>query len=119
MSRTAVTPAGVAPNPNPVSPGIVAGGFVFVSGQTARDQDGVEAQTRAVLEKLGAILRAAGSDYARVARCGVYLKDVGDFQNMNAVYREFPTDPPARSTIGAPLAHPDVLVEIDCVATVS
>ena len=120
MSRKVVTPAGVAPNPNPVSPGIVAGGFVFVSGQTAREQQGVEAQTRAVLEKLGAILRAAGSDYANVARCGVYLKDVNDFQKMNAVYREFfPADPPARSTIGAPLAHPDVLVEIDCVATVT
>ena len=120
MSRKVVTPAGVAPNPNPVSPGIVVGDFVFVSGQTARDQQGVEAQTRAVLEKLGAILKAAGSDYAKVARCGVYLKDVGDFQKMNAVYREFfPTEFPARSTIGAPLAHPDVLVEIDCVATVS
>ena len=120
MSRKVVTPAGVAANPNPVSPGIVVGDLVFVSGQTARDRDGVEAQTRSVLEKLGAILKAAGSDYAKVARCGVYLKDVGDFQKMNAVYREFfPTDPPARSTIGAPLAHPDVLVEIDCVATVS
>ena len=120
MSRTVVAPAGVSPNPNPVSPAIIAGGFLFVSGQTAREQQGVEAQTRAVLEKLGAILHAAGSDYAKVARCGVYLKDVGDFQKMNAVYREFfPTDPPARSTIGAPLAHPDILVEIDCVATVS
>ncbi len=120
MSRKVVTPAGVAPNPNPVSPAIVVGDLVFVSGQTARDQQGVEAQTRAVLEKLGAILRAAGSDYTKVARCGVYLKDVGDFQKMNAVYREFfPTEFPARSTIGAPLAHPDVLVEIDCVATVS
>ena len=120
MSRKVVTVAGVPANPNPVSPGVVAGGFVFVSGQTAREQEGVEAQTRMVLEKVGAILRAAGSDYAKVARCGVYLKDVGDFQKMNGVYREFfPTDPPARSTIGAPLAHPDVLVEIDCVATLT
>ena len=120
MSRKVVTPAGVAPSPNPYSPGIVVGDLVFVSGQTAREGAGVEAQTRAVLEKLGAILKAAGSDYAKVARCGVYLKDVGDFQKMNAVYREFfPNDPPARSTIGAPLAHPDILVEIDCVATVS
>ena len=66
------------------------------------------------------ILRAAGSDYAKVARCGVYLKDVGDFQKITAAYREFfLTDFPARSTIGAPLAHPDVLVELDCVAAVS
>lgn len=84
------------------------------------EQQGVEAQTRAVLEKIGAILRAGGSDYANVARCGVYLRDVADVQKMNAVYREFfSTDFPARSTIGAPLAHPDVLVEINCVATVS
>ena len=120
MSRKVVTPAGMAANPNPISPAVVVGDFVFVSGQTARDQQGVERQTRAVLEKLGAILRAAGSDYGNVARCGVYLKDVADFQKMNAVYREFfPTDYPARSTIGAPLAHPDILVEIDCVATAS
>ena len=120
MSRKIVTLAGVAPNPNPVSPAAVVGDFVFVSGQTARDQQGVEAQTRTVLEKLGVILRAAGSEYAKVARCGVYLKDVDDFQKMNAVYREFfPNEHPARSTIGAPLAHPDVLVEIDCVATVT
>src|SRR5688500_11344474 len=119
MSSVDVTYACPPANPNPDSPAYVVGGFLFVSGQTAREQQGVEAQTRAVLEKIGAILRAGGSDYAKVARCNVYLKDVGDFQKMNAVYREFfPSDFPARSTIGAPLAHPDVLVEIDCVATI-
>ena len=67
MSRKVVTPAGVAPNPNPVSPAVAVGDLVFVSGQTARDQDGVEAQTRAVLEKIGVILGAGGSDYSKVA----------------------------------------------------
>src|SRR5688572_3478681 len=72
MSRKVVTVAGVPANPNPVSPAVAVGGFLFVSGQTAREQQGVEAQTRAVLEKIGAILRAGGSDYAKVARCNVY-----------------------------------------------
>ena len=120
MSRKVIIPAGAAPSANPLSPGVALGQLVFVSGQTAPEIKGVEAQTRAVLEKLGAVLRAAGSDYKNVARCGVYLKDIADFPKMNAVYREFfPADPPARSTIGCPLAHPDILVEVDCVAEVA
>lgn len=95
----------------------MVGRLVFVSGQTAAEVNGLGAQTRAVLEKLGAVLRAAGTDYANVARCGVYLTDMAGFKEMNVIYREFfPTDPPARSTIGCALAHPDILVEIDCVA---
>ena len=120
MSRKVITPSGVRASLNPLSAGIVVGQIVFVSGQVAPDVQGVEAQTRAVLEKLGAVLRAAGSDYPSVARCGVYLTDMADFPKMNAVYREFfPTEPPARSTIGCALAQPDILVEIDCVAAVS
>lgn len=119
MSRKVITPAGATPSTNPLSPGVAIGQLVFVSGQTAPEVSGVEAQTRAVLEKLGAVLRAAGSDYKNVGRCGVYLKDIADFPIMNAVYREFfPGDPPARSTIGCPLAHADILVEVDCVAEI-
>jgi reactive intermediate/imine deaminase len=119
MSRKVITPAGALPGTNPLSPGIAVGGLVFVSGQTAPDAKGVEAQARAVLEKLGAVLRAAGSDYKHVARCGVYIKDVADFQTVNAVYREFfPTDPPARSTIVCQLVQTDILVEVDCVGMV-
>ena len=51
MSRKIATPAGIAPNPNPVSPAVVVG-VVFVSGQTAREQQSVDGQTRAVLEKV-------------------------------------------------------------------
>ena len=120
MSRKVITATGTASSSNPFSPGIVVGQLVFVAGQTAQEIQGFEAQTRAVLEQLGAILRAAGSDYSRVARCGVYLKDITDYPMMNEIYREyFQTDPPARTTIGCPLAHPDILVEVDCVAEVS
>lgn len=119
MSRKVINSSS-SPSSNPLSPAVVVGELVFVSGQTAPEANGVEAQTRAVLEKVGSVLRAAGSDYAKVARCGVYLRDIADFPKMNAIYREFfPTDFPARSTIGCPLAHPDILVEVDCVATLS
>jgi 2-iminobutanoate/2-iminopropanoate deaminase len=114
-----IVPHGAIPSPNPLSAGVAVGRLLFVSGQTAADKSGVEAQTREVLEKLGAVLRAAGSDFAHVARCGVYLKDAGSFGEMNAVYREyFPRDSPARSTIICTLANADVLIEIDCVAEI-
>lgn len=119
MSRKVIVPEGTAASGSPLSPGVVVGKVLFVSGQVAPEVDGVEGQTRAVLEKLGQVLLAAGSDYASVARCGVYLKNIGDFERMNAVYREFfPTDPPARSTIECAMARPDILVEVDCVAAV-
>jgi aminoacrylate peracid reductase len=119
MSRKVIAPVGLPPSKSPLSPGIATGGYVFVSGQTAAECEGIEAQTRRVLEKMGEVLREAGSDFAHVARCGVYIKDMSTFAQMNAVYREFfPADPPARSTIKCDLAVPEVLVEIDCVASV-
>ena len=119
MDRTIVTPEGVPASKSPLSPGVRWGNVLYVSGQTASEAAGVEAQTRAVLEKLGAILRAGGSDYANVLRCGVYLSDIRMFEKMNAVYREFfSSAPPARSTIECKMADPRILVEVDCVAAI-
>ena len=118
MRREAISPADTPPLAH-FSPGVRFGSLVFVSGQTAHDAGGFEAQTRAVLEKIGAILRAAGSDYGQVLRCGVYLADVRHFQRMNEIYAEYFKDhPPARTTIECKLARPEILVEIDCVAAV-
>jgi reactive intermediate/imine deaminase len=119
VARKVIVPAGVTPSPNPLSAGIVSGNLLFVSGQTAANVDGIEAQTRAVLQRMGAVLAAAGTDHAHVLRCKIYLKDMSDFAKMNAVYREFfPSEPPARSTIGCVLADPRILVEIDAIAEV-
>ena len=116
-SRITVTPAGWPAPKSPLSPGVKWGNVLYVSGQTAPEVAGVEAQTRAVLEKLGAILRAGGTDYANVLRCGVYLSDIRMFEGMNVVYREFfSSAPPARSTIECKMADPGILVEVDCVA---
>lgn len=103
----------------PISQALVSGDLVFVSGQVCPDREGVVAQTRCILERIGLILRASGSDYRLVARCGVYLGRAEDFGAMNRVYREFFGDePPARTTIVCSLLDARMLVEIDCVARV-
>ncbi|MGV3724615.1 MAG: RidA family protein [Actinomycetota bacterium] len=113
-----------APRPSgPYSPAIVAGDFVYVSGQGPTDPatgkyvlDSVQAETRQVLRNVQTILEASGATLADVVKCNVYLADRKDFAAMNEAYKEFfPTDPPARTTVEA---HPpvDIRVEIDCVA---
>ena len=69
------------------------------------------------LENLKTVLAAAGTSLANVVKVNVYLADINDFKAMNTVYRQyFPEDQPARSTVGAPLARPELLVEIEMVA---
>jgi 2-iminobutanoate/2-iminopropanoate deaminase len=106
----------------PLSPGILAEGrFVYVSGQVPvrdgqRIEGGIEAETRAALDNVGDVLRAAGATFADVVSCRVYLADIDDFPAMNGVYKTYFSEPlPTRTTIGAPLVG-GVGVEIDCVA---
>lgn len=107
----------------PYSPAVIAGDFIYVSGQGPTDPatgqmvlDSVQAETRQVLKNIQAILEAAGATLENVVKCNVYLADRADFAAMNEVYREFfPNDPPARTTVQA---HPpvEIRVEIECVA---
>jgi 2-iminobutanoate/2-iminopropanoate deaminase len=100
---------------------------VFVSGQGATNPATGELaghtaamQTEQCLKNLQAILQAAGSDLPHVLRCGVFLVDMDDFQEMNAVYqRMFGDHRPARTTIqAAKLPGKGLRVEIDCIAYV-
>jgi 2-iminobutanoate/2-iminopropanoate deaminase len=109
----------------PYSQAIRAAGLVHCSGQIALDPASgqivgkdVTEQTERVLKNLVAVLKAAGSEPAKVVKCTVFLKSMGDFAAMNAVYgRYFGGDaPPARSTVAVAELPRDVLVEIDCVA---
>ena len=105
---------------SPLSPAVRYGDLLFISGQTAADGVGLEAQAHAVLKKIGELLRAAGGDFGDVLRCGVYLSDIRLRDRMNAVYAEyFKEEPPARTTIECKMADAAVLVEIDCVAAIS
>ena len=108
----------------PYSQAIKANGFVFTAGQVAFDPatgqivDGdVAVQTERVMQNLAAILKAAGTGFDKVVRCGVFLKSMNDFTAMNEVYgRYFPSAPPARSTVEVARLPKDVLVEIDVIA---
>jgi 2-iminobutanoate/2-iminopropanoate deaminase len=108
----------------PYSQAIKANGWVFVSGQVAIDPatqqllaGDAAVQAERVLENVGAILTAAGSELGRVVRSTVFLKDMGDFAAVNEIYaRYFPSKPPARSTVEVARLPKDVLVEIDVIA---
>jgi reactive intermediate/imine deaminase len=116
-------PAGGSQQAGAYSPGIVAEGrFVYVSGQGSL-RDGtvtgttVGEQTKVALANVAAVLESAGAGLADVVRCGVFLADIRDFAAMDKVYAgEFPPPLPARTTVGATLPLPGMLVEIDCVA---
>jgi 2-iminobutanoate/2-iminopropanoate deaminase len=101
--------------------------LVFVSGQGSTNpatgkiesaDPGV--QTEQCLRNVEAILKAAGTDLQHVLRCGVFLLDMKEFAQMNAVYqRVFGDHRPARTTIqAAGLPGEGLRVEIDCIAYV-
>jgi 2-iminobutanoate/2-iminopropanoate deaminase len=108
----------------PYSQAVRANGFIFVSGQISIDpatnqlvSGDISQQTARVLDNLKAILDAGGSSLDRAVKVGVFLKDMGEFAAMNAVYaRYFPSDPPARATVEIARLPRDVRVEIDIVA---
>lgn len=109
----------------PYSQAIVANGLVFCSGQIPLDpttgnvvEGGIDAQTHQVLKNLTAVVKAAGSDMGKVLKTTVFLQSMADFQAMNAIYGTyFPAPPPARSTVEVARLPRNVLVEIECIAT--
>jgi 2-iminobutanoate/2-iminopropanoate deaminase len=124
MERTASHTDNAPKALGPYSQAIIANGFVFCAGQTPVDpatgklvEGDVSVQTRRCLHNLAAVLESAGSGWAHAVKVSVFLKDLGDFAAMNAVYAEYmPTPAPVRSTVevaGLPLG---ARVEIDVVA---
>lgn len=123
MDRTVVSTQDAPAAIGPYSQAITLGELVFCSGQIPLRPDGtlqegdVAEQTRQVLANLVAVLRAAGSSPDLVLKTTVFLQDMNDFAEMNAVYSEFFTaQPPARSTIQVARLPRDVRVEIEAIA---
>jgi aminoacrylate peracid reductase len=120
MASKVITPKNAPPPLAPYSPGILAAGFVFVSGTLPMDKHGnpvgqgdVRVQTRAVLESIKEVLEAAGGTLADVVFNQIFIKDLADYKAMNEVYGEyFSKTPPARYCIRADLVKPEFLVEI-------
>jgi len=122
-SKQIITTGG---NPSlPFSPGVKAGGLVYVAGTLGTDAKGaiakgdVKAQTKQTLDNIAATLKAGGSSIANAASVLVYLRNASDFAAMNEVYSTYwQKDPPARTTVVVtqPLANADGLIEISMVA---
>ena len=108
----------------PYSQAIIAGDFVYCSGQIALDpQSGVlvsndvRMQTQQVLKNLSAVLDAAGCDVSCVVQTTVYLKSIEAFVEMNEEYAKFFVDhKPSRATVEVARLPKDALVEVSCVA---
>jgi 2-iminobutanoate/2-iminopropanoate deaminase len=101
-----------------------AGGFIFVAGTLGTKAGsfelvagGAKEQTRQTLANIQAILRGAGADLADVVKVNVFITDMAKFGEMNEAYLEFfPSEPPARITVGCSALALGAIVEIDCVA---
>ena len=112
-------------NPN-LSPATRFGNLVFVSGQTGRHPTtgetgkDIREQTRNVLERIKAVLEAAGTSLDNVLTATVYLVDRGDLAAYNEEYaRYFPSDKPARTTVTvAALNAPELRIEITVTACI-
>lgn len=111
----------------PYSQAVQAGDFVFVSGQLPLDpktgtlvERTIAAQTNQVLDNIEAILKAAGLSFDHVVKCEVFLKDMGHFKEMNALYTERfqGTIKPARQAFQVAMLPLDALVEISCIASI-
>ncbi|HET6579531.1 MAG TPA: RidA family protein [Gemmatimonadales bacterium] len=108
----------------PYSQATRVGGLLFTAGQTGFEpatgelvDGGIAEQTDRVLRNILAILEAAGLDLSSVAKTNVYLVDMADFAEMNAVYaRAFGEHRPARTTVAVAALPRGARVEIDAVA---
>jgi 2-iminobutanoate/2-iminopropanoate deaminase len=124
FTREAVSTNNAPQAIGPYSQAIKANGFLFSSGQVALDPatnnlitGGIVEQTEQVLKNLTAILQAAGSSWEKVVKTTVFLKDMGQFGQMNEVYGKVCKGaPPARSTVEVARLPKDVAVEIDLIA---
>lgn len=125
MQRQVVHTDKVPPAKVPLSQAIKTGGWVFASGQLGMDpktgrliEGGIRAETRQVCENLKAVLEAAGSSLANVAKVTIYMADLGELMAMNEVFSEyFPHDPPARTTFQAAALIAAARVEIEAIAS--
>ncbi len=108
----------------PYSQAVRAGKFLFCSGQIALDpatgllvEGDVAAQTRRVMQNVGAVLEAAGLSFRHVVKTTVFLASMDDFATVNGIYGEFfPADPPARSTVAVAGLPRGAAVEIEVIA---
>jgi len=116
-----------APAPiGPYSQAVIAGNFVFVSGQIPINPstgelvlDDIKTETKQVMENIKAILIEAGIDFSNIVKTSIFLKDMQNFAQVNEVYGSYFKDQfPARETVQVAGLPKNVNVEISVTAVI-
>lgn len=116
QERHVFNPPG-SPTNLPFSNGVQVGNTLYIAGMQGTKSDSIGAETRSCLENIKKVLDAAGFKPSDVVQVTVYLKDMNDFRNMNAAYKEFFPDPkPTRTTVEVARLFNDAHIEITSVA---
>ncbi|KAK0433578.1 Endoribonuclease L-PSP/chorismate mutase-like protein [Armillaria borealis] len=110
---------------SPYSQAIKAGDLLFCSGCIPLDptsmqvvEGGIEAQTKQALKNLASVVEAGGSELGKVVKTTVFLKSMNDFVTVNGIYEAtFGSHKPARSAVEVARLPKDVLVEVECIAS--
>lgn len=126
MSKQVISTADAPAAIGPYSQAIRAGNMLFVSGQIPLNPQTGEIvgataaeQARQVLNNLKAVLQAAGTSLDNVVKTTIFLTDLTQFADVNAVYAEFfPQSPPARSTVQVASLPRGAQVEIEAIAII-
>ena len=107
----------------PYSQAVVCGNLLFTSGQIPInpksgqvEAEGIEAQTKQVMENLGAVLAAAGAGFENAVKTTCFLADIADFGAFNEVYAKYFTTKPARSCVAVKDLPKGVKVEVEVIA---
>ena len=107
----------------PYSQGIIAGDFLYASGQIpinpatgAVEAEGIEAQAEQSCKNCGEILKAAGASFENVVKTTCFLADMNDFAAFNAVYEKYFVSKPARSCVAVKELPKGVLCEVEVIA---
>lgn len=103
-----------------MSDATVFNGVAYLSGQVALDRPNAtfKEQALAVFSRIDDLLAQVGSDRSRLLSASVWLADLSDFSEFNTLWQDWLSGlrPPARATVGAPLALPGLKVEVQVTA---
>jgi 2-iminobutanoate/2-iminopropanoate deaminase len=122
IDKKAIVPAGGPPPVGPYTPGIMAGEFLYVSGQGARGPDGTipstfEEQATNCLNNVRKIVEAAGLTMEHIVYTQIYFKDISNYPKLDPILlKYFPRNPPARATLGVYRMPTETPIEINAVA---
>tara|TARA_A100000164_G_scaffold131566_1_gene116661 strand:- start:1212 stop:1589 length:378 start_codon:yes stop_codon:yes gene_type:complete len=116
-----------APDPiGPYSQAVLVNGLLYISGQIAintKTQElitgSIESETTQVMENIGSILKEASTDFSKVIKCSIFIKNMNDFTKINQIYSKyFNINFPARETIEVSKLPKNGNIEISCIASV-